>query len=246
MTTGFLKFPHTPHLAWLGTDRPREDKILSDEECTAFLKGEIVVEEKVDGANVGFSVGPNGRIRVQNRGAYLGPGAHPQFEPLWGWLASRECSLVEALGEHLMLFGEWCFAVHSVRYDRLPDWFLAIDVYDRRGERFWSSPRRDALLRTLSIAPVPCLDRGRFDLDRLQALTASAGSAVGTGSVEGLYLRREDQDQLLGRAKLVRPEFGKGIDEHWSKCEIKRNRLAAETVITVGAREGHRNGPGTA
>jgi hypothetical protein len=33
-------------------------------------------------------------------------------------------------GRHI-LFGEWCRAQHSVFYSRLPDYFLAFDIWDR-------------------------------------------------------------------------------------------------------------------
>src|SRR5690606_887302 len=106
------------HLRWLGEGQPRDDKVLGPDEVEALLGAEVVVEEKVDGANLGFSTSDDGVLRVQNRGSYLRPDhLHPQFRLLFRWLASREEALVEALWPDRMLFGEWCYAVHSVRYD---------------------------------------------------------------------------------------------------------------------------------
>jgi hypothetical protein len=80
MTEDFYKFPHTPHLFWLGAGTPRDDKVLKPGEAAEFLSGEIVVEEKVDGANLGISLGPSGRLRAQSRGNYLAPGkSHAQW-----------------------------------------------------------------------------------------------------------------------------------------------------------------------
>jgi hypothetical protein len=237
MTPDFFKFPHTPQLAWLAPGQPREDKVLSEAERDAFLSGEIVVEEKVDGANVGFSVVTDGRLRAQNRGAYIGPpGVHPQFGPLWGWIANHEAMLVEALGPNLMLFGEWCFAVHSVRYDLLPDWFLGFDVYDRSVNRFWSVERRDSLLGELGISAVPAVTRGRLDLEALCELLRGTGSQVGTGPAEGFYLRRQKGEWLIDRAKLVRSEFVQGIDEHWSRRPLAKNRLASTSASAAKER----------
>ena len=119
MTGAFHKFPHTPHLLWLGEGTPREDKILSSSEARAFLDGTVIVEEKVDGANLGLSVGPDGRVRAQSRGNYLAPGrCHAQWSPLWLWLAQREEALAKALGSELMLFGEWAYALHTIAYTR--------------------------------------------------------------------------------------------------------------------------------
>ena len=83
------------------------------------------MEEKVDGANLGFSVDGEGMLRAQNRGSYLDlADLQGQWRPLRRWLSTRRHDLEAALGPHLVLFGEWCHAVHSVRYARLPDWFL--------------------------------------------------------------------------------------------------------------------------
>lgn len=222
----FIKFPHTPHLAWLAEGSPRHDKVLPDHERDAFLAGELVVEEKVDGANVGLSVGPDGRVRAQNRGAYLGRGAHPQFEPLWPWIAAREARLASALGERLMLFGEWCFAVHSVRYEALPDWFLAFDVYDLEAGRFWSTERRSELFRELGVCRVPEVARGRFTLRALVERLEHEPSRVGPATAEGFYLRRDEEGWLEARAKLVRAEFVQTIEEHWTKRALEKNQLA--------------------
>jgi len=222
----FFRFPHTHHLAWLGTGQPRDDKVLSAAEAQALLAGEVVVEEKVDGANIGFSTTEEGEVRVQNRGSYLDRShAHPQFRPLWSWLPARASALADALWPNLMLFGEWCYAVHSVAYDRLPDWFLGFDVYDREADQFWDSVRRDALLRELSLHHVPRLAEGRFSIARLEQLLLGT-SRVGEGPIEGVVVRQESGGFATARAKLVRAEFAQAIEEHWARGPLRSNKLA--------------------
>lgn len=191
-----------------------------------FLDGAIVVEEKLDGANVGLSVSGAGEVRAQNRGNYLSPGAHPQFGPLWGWIAERERELREALQGGLVVFGEWCYAVHSVRYSALPDWFVAFDVYDRTAGRFYSTQRRDRLLATLRAQSAPRIGQGHFDLEALVRMMDERASAFGAPKLEGLYLRKESADWLESRAKLVRPDFVQQISEHWSRRPLEVNRLS--------------------
>lgn len=223
--SAFFRYPHTPHLAWLGAGAPREDKVLSAPEVQALLSGEVIVEEKVDGANLGLSLGEGGDLRAQNRGSYLElDSPSGQWKQLERWLSTRRSALEEALAPELILFGEWCYAVHSVRYTRLPDWFLAFDVYDRSKGTFWSVERRNELARELQLAVVPELARGRFGLDRLQGLLGS--SKLTDGSAEGLYVRREKDGDLVGRAKLVRAEFVQSIHQHWSKRRLEVNQLA--------------------
>ncbi len=225
MTT-FFRFPHTPHLAWLGKGQPRDDKVLSPAEAVALLARQVTVEEKVDGANVGISVDEHGELRAQNRGSFLAREAsHPQFKPLFRWLDERRAALEAALFPGLLLFGEWCHVVHSVAYDRLPDWFLAFDIYDRTLGRFWSVPRRDQLVRQLGLALIPRVAHGRFDLAGLERLFGK--SQLANTDAEGLYIRSDEGDHLVARAKLVRAEFTQAIDEHWSKRAMRTNTLAA-------------------
>ena len=67
----FFKFPSTPHLAvLLGVD-VRGDKVMSGEERGEFLRHEITVEEKIDGANLGISFDGDGSLRLQSRGALV-------------------------------------------------------------------------------------------------------------------------------------------------------------------------------
>lgn len=225
MTSTFHRFPHSPHLAWLGEGTPRADKLLSDDEVASFLAHEVVVEEKIDGASLGLSSDKSGELLAQNRGSWLSPDtAHPQFRALWPWLAPRREALVDALWPDLILFGEWCAAVHSVHYDALPDWFLGFDVFDRSVGRFWSTRRRDELLEHLGLHRVPRLGRGRFAVDGLVDLMTT--SRVGSSPMEGIYVRTESELWLKGRAKLVRAEFVQAIDTHWSRGPLHRNLLA--------------------
>ncbi|MBM7112850.1 RNA ligase family protein [Archangium primigenium] len=221
MTEPFFKFPSTPHLAWLASTSARGDKLLSPPEVRELLASEVLVEEKVDGANLGLSVSASGELQAQNRGSYLGTHAPAQFQPLWAWLDTRRAALTQALGSHLILFGEWCFAVHSIHYDALPDWFLAFDLYDRQAGRFWSSRRRDAWLDALGLARVPAIARGRFTLEDLRGMLGT--SRLTQAPLEGLYVRRDEGDFLAARAKLVRADFVQAIGEHWSSRPLQRN-----------------------
>ena len=126
--TDFFRFPHTPHLAWLASGTPRDDKVLSPDEAKALLDHAVVVEEKLDGANMGISFNSEGVLHVQNRGQYLNKPYGGQFSRLDEWLVIREDALFDVLGDQLMLFGEWCAAQHSLDYEALPDWFHSFQM----------------------------------------------------------------------------------------------------------------------
>ena len=227
--TDFFRFPHTPHIAWLAQGAPRDDKVFSPKEATELLRAEVVVEEKLDGANLGFSLSPDGELRAQNRGQYLHAPHAGQFARLPDWLALHadklHAELVRQTQSNLMLFGEWCAARHSLDYDHLPDWFLLFDVYDQTLGRFWSASRRNALAATLGLATVPQLLQGKCTLQQLKDLLSCQHSQFRQGTLEGVVIRRESADWCEARAKLVRPDFTQTITEHWSRRRIEWNRL---------------------
>jgi ATP-dependent RNA circularization protein (DNA/RNA ligase family) len=221
--TEFFRFPRTPHLVWLGQDEARDDKVLTGQEARELLGGTVLIEEKIDGANVGLSVGDAG-IRAQNRGAFIERSTcHPQFRLLFRWIDLHRDSLIKALQPNLILFGEWCYAVHSVRYTKLPDWFLAFDVYDRDRQEFWSAVRRDELTDAIGVARVPTIAHGQFSVTDIVRMLGP--SQLSDGPAEGVYVRRDHQDRLVGRAKVVRPQFVQQIGAHWAGRSMETNTL---------------------
>lgn len=223
--TDFFRFPHTPHLAWLGKGSPRDDKVLSSSEVAALLAGDVVVEEKLDGANVGISLAPDGSLLAQNRGQYLSEPHTGQFAHLPAWLAQHDEGLRAVLTHKLILFGEWCAARHSLDYAALPDWFLLFDVYDRSAERFWSSTRRNALARHAGLVTVQTVLHGKASVMMLKELVTTKTSGYRPGPLEGVVIRRESTEWCEARAKLVRPDFTQAIDTHWRKRKIEWNRV---------------------
>jgi hypothetical protein len=212
-------------LLWLGAGAPRDDKVLQSGELAELLAHELLVEEKVDGANLGISLAPNGRLRAQSRGHYLAPGkCHAQWNLLWPWLAQRRAALEAGLRWGLILFGEWCYARHSVPYDALPDWFLAFDILETDSGRFWSAARRNQWLHDREMLPVPEIKRGRFSAQQIPSLLGP--SKVGHVPMEGIYLRREREGWLQVRAKVVSTAFKEQIEQHWTRRPVVPNCLA--------------------
>ncbi len=53
--------------------------VLSKNDAGALLSGNVIIEEKMDGANVGIIRHKNG-FALQKRGSLVGPSEHEQFE----------------------------------------------------------------------------------------------------------------------------------------------------------------------
>ncbi|MFN0119347.1 MAG: RNA ligase family protein [Blastocatellia bacterium] len=224
MKDDFFKYPSTPHLGSLPGLDIRGDKVMTESARDEFLRHDLTIEEKVDGANLGISFDSEGNIRTQNRGAYFHlPGAG-QWKKLGEWLTPHTDMLFEHLSDRYILFGEWCYARHSIFYNRLPDWFLAFDIYDRESRRFLSSTRRDRLTEQMGIARVPELAHGQFSYTEIEKLMSQ--SKLTDQPAEGVYLRHDKGAWLEQRAKFVRPAFIQAIEQHWSRSLIVPNRLS--------------------
>lgn len=226
----FFRFPHTSHIAWLAKGAPRDDKVLSPAEAQALLSAPVLVEEKLDGANLGFSLDAHDCVQAQNRGQFLQAPYAGQFARLPDWLAQAgdrvELALLGMADAPVILFGEWCAARHSLDYNKLPDWFVLFDVYDKTQARFWSAKRRNALAETYGFATVPSLYQGLATLDQLKTMLKETPSRYRSGCLEGVVIRHDSNDWSEARAKLVRPDFTQAIEEHWSRRRVEWNRLA--------------------
>lgn len=199
-------------------------------ECEEFLKHELIIEEKVDGANLGISFDALGNLKCQNRGEYLYRPYTGQWRALSEWLEPKIEVLFDKLTDRYILFGEWCYAQHSVSYDQLPDWFLGFDVYDKKKTKFVSYTKRKALCNELQLSEVPFLQQGHFSLEELRFMISD--SILGNTQAEGIYVRFDKCDWLGNRAKIVRPEFIQSTEEHWSRRKIKANKLKLRTTWT--------------
>lgn len=220
-----FRFPHTPHLAWLGSVKPRDDKVLSIKEADSILKDKVIIEEKLDGANLGFSIAENGTLRQQNRGQFLYPPFNGQFERLKQWLTRNEDALFDGLDRGLIVFGEWCAARHSLDYVDLPDWWMLFDIYDCIEEKFWSTCRRNEWAQKFGFNVVPCLSYGNKNKTEIVNRLKVEKSHFRDGPMEGVVIRNESDMWLNSRAKLVRADFSQAIDKHWRKKMIEWNRL---------------------
>lgn len=256
-------YPRTRHLE--GSGLARDGLPLR-----ALAGRHLVVEEKLDGTQVGISFQPNGELRLHCRRQFLAGGpSERQFDPLKSWAAAHTTILRGTLGARHVLYGEWCLAKHTVFYDRLPHYLFESDVFDREQGCFLATPQRRQLLAPLSriLHSVPVLREGPLDPnedlsalvqrslftseDWQQALAEQARAAGQeqalaeaqtdpSGLAEGLYVKLEQDGQVIERFKWVRPGFLQTIfagGGHWQKRPLLENLLVGGTDLYTEQRE---------
>lgn len=224
--TPLLKYPRTPHLT--GSRLQPGDADLETVAHTALRGLHVVVEEKLDGSNSGISFDASGGLLLQSRGHYLTGGERErQFDLLKRWAAHHAPTLRQLLGHRFVLYGEWLYARHTIAYDQLPHYFIEFDIFDREQGLFLSSIRRESLLAGSPVVSAPVLGRGT-----LRPVDSYLGPSRCSSreAMEGLYLKHEDEERVMGRYKYVRPDFTQAVldsGEHWMDRPLEPNQLRA-------------------
>jgi len=223
-----IKFPRTKHIVNLGA-MARDDLLMDKIDIDTMIKGEIVVEEKIDGANLGLRLNlSTNQIIAQNRSHYVCSASHSQFKKLDQWIESNKQDLISILSRgNYIIYGEWLYSKHSINYTKLPDYFIMFDLYDTNTKTFFSRNYVEKMLEKTKINLVPLIFKGKTTLDELKSLAQKTKSKFYDGIVEGVYVRsfdKTDPNKLKYRAKIVRADFISG-DEHWTKGKQTLNNI---------------------
>ena len=232
----FVKYPRTPHL--FGSQGTADDKHLSECESLQFIADDsLIVEEKIDGTNVGIHFFEPGHLVLQCRGHLITEGMHPQYDLFKQWAAAKQHMLEQMLSTKYILFGEWVYAKHSIHYRKLTHYFFEFDIYDKGRAAFLDLQTRLSLLAGTGIETVPVVHQGVLSRSKLQELIGPSQFESHFENpftnqtdhlVEGLYVRTEADGVVTGRAKFVRPEFVEKIKQssHWQHQQMVPNHLA--------------------
>ena len=182
--------------------------------------------EKVDGAQMGFSINEDFQIMVQNRSHYVTSQSAAQFKLLDKWVHQHRDDLYSILDKDHILFGEWMYAKHSIEYNNLPDYFMAFDLYNKRERVFYNRHVLEQKLEGTQIQIVRIMYQGLIDKKQLLELIEQP-SEYTNSRVEGVYLKVFEGKYVKYRSKLVRNDFLAG-NQHWSKREVQPNQLSHE------------------
>ncbi len=149
-------YPRIPHL-----DKSISNMTHDDIELESVISFPFTgwVQEKLDGSNMGVSW-TSGPV-LRNRNHVLKKGyidkdtpAKLQFRPAWNWLHEHGKEIRDISTEcmsPITIYGEWMYAKHSIEYNKLPDLFMAYDIFSVEDDKFLSPDVVDELLSKTSI-----------------------------------------------------------------------------------------------
>lgn len=209
-------YPRTPHL-WPDDAHPRR-LVVPAGEVAEWLRSPVVVEEKVDGANVSLWWA-DGAAAVASRGGLGSMDRAGQLGRLRAWAAERLPELEVLLADGWVLYGEWLWLRHGVAYDALPDWLVALDLW-HADHGFADLDDRDERCTAAGLSLPPRVFTGVLgSRQALDGLVRTSRLAV-DAAAEGVILRHTDGQ----RCKVVRPGFTRRDDATWSGAQ-EHNRL---------------------
>lgn len=213
-----LKYPRIPHL-------PGSTSTEDDIHVVSMPEGPFHIFEKLDGANVGIIMNTHGELEFINRGSPIqNKRPHEQWGALKKWAYENYENLHRffSRNKHTILYGEWLWARHSIKYDLLPDFFIAFDVYSILSRSFYPHDlaRLEVNLSSISFIKEPEVI---LDLNNSFCDYNRKGLYTSNGDLEGYIFRRVGNYSEV--YKYVLPEFQAGIEEHWFNRAVEKNKL---------------------
>jgi hypothetical protein len=215
------KYNRTFHLPW-SPGATNDDKIAVSVE--SLLNTPIVITEKMDGSNTSLEV-----VGCFAR-THSGPPSHASFDGL----KALHGAIKYKIPERIQLFGEWCFALHSIAYNELPGYFLMFNVRECSPELndIWLSWEKVELwAEEIGVSTVPVLFKGQCTSEKeLKEIVESLmiqPSQCG-GIREGVVVRLQgyfyDYRFSTSVMKCVRANHVQ-TSEHWKDQEIIKNKI---------------------
>ena len=195
---------------------------LSNKEVQQLLTGYIVITEKMDGANTGFYKRNNKFYPQKRRGNV--DDSHEQFKFFRKQWMYNNYEKLENLPDNIVIYGELMKCVHTIYYDKLPDWFLVFDIWDLKKEKYLNWIEVVSICEKAGLFTVPyigCADQklSTHELGLLVPKESKYGDIA-----EGIVIKNYKKQV---RGKIVKSEFVKKVDEsdHWKKLPIRYNKL---------------------
>jgi ATP-dependent RNA circularization protein (DNA/RNA ligase family) len=195
-----------------------KDHYLNKKEARALMTGKLVVTEKMDGSNVGV-IGTAGDPVLQKRASLVDASEHNQYNLFKAWAQTKN-KVLRALPKKWIVYGELMFTVHTIQYDKLPDWFLVFAIWDGQEYMPWKEMIKST--KAAGLHTVPFIAEGYFDRATIVDELMPKMSAYGNEEAEGIVVYNYKKQM---RGKIVKPEFVKRHTHNTKWTSTGQNKL---------------------
>ena len=228
--TKLPEFPRTRHLPYK-PNASTDDLIALESEAKFAFDSPVLIEEKIDGASIGVAIEDDhflirNRNHIMNKGFVKNTPAKKQFTSVWNWAHDNRHKFDQIMEQGpYSVYGEWMAGRHGMAYTRLPDWFIAYDVYDYERRHFLGPEIARRMLADCGFS-IPCLYRNvPFKTpEEIHPLTET-GSLWADGKVEGIYIR-VGEEIITHRFKMVRQGFERNVPQFGNNGKLIKNQVA--------------------
>ncbi len=229
----FPKYPEADRIIYSNLGMHPKKRYLSNRETRELFRGEVVLEEKLDGSTM-FVTWTGGKPLLRAKGTrkiseYEKTKA---FVRAYSW-AYENTEKLEKIPHGLAVVGEWLYAMHSIPYNELPDFFVAFDVIEIKTSKVLSLERKLKIFEDCGLASSPILHQGKVAYEDVpEFINASKFSAASPGyeppfdslqQMEGIVVKNYGQEFLTG--KYVTREFAEAFEQHWLELPLTVNKL---------------------
>lgn len=211
-----MKYFKTYHLPF-SPGKLKYDKVLNS--IYHLLKKNLIFTEKLDGSN----------ICLCKEGVFSR--SHAQFAKhhSFDMLKKIYNNIKNNIPENYLFYGEWLYAVHSIKYDKLPNYLFLFAIYDKNKKvwKNWDFVKEYSY--KLNIPTVPFLGEiccfSVYELENVINLLMKNGSKYGN-EIEGIIIRTNVDfiDPNINVAKYVRENHTQ-TNKNWLFKKTERNIL---------------------
>ncbi len=191
-------YPRIPHL--VGSNTTHDDITSLNEiefPCSFY------VSEKIDGSNcrIAWQDGPvlGNRTHILRKGYMKDTPAKIQFRSAWNYVHDHELDIKiieKEFGSKITIYGEYCYALHSLNYNKLPDYFIAYDIWSVDDHKFLSPDKFTELISKTSIKYVKN-ELKTFNSFNEIIKESERLSTYRDGIVEGVVLKISTKDNMF-------------------------------------------------
>jgi|688.fasta_scaffold51886_4 hypothetical protein len=218
------KYPRTYHLPF-SPEVHSDDKIcdLGDLNRIIDEKIEVVILVKLDGGNACLS----------KDGVFARTHAQETSCPTFDFIKNVHYyqNLNDLTEQNLKIFGENMFAVHSIVYENLKDYFYVFNILDENSNNFLSHDEVDEWATAHKMQVVPKIYEGVIPsltwLEKYLALMLSKNDLGGPR--EGFVIRTKkafsSDDFSKNVFKYVRKDHVQDKNNHWSRNWVQQPKL---------------------
>jgi hypothetical protein len=200
------KYPKTMHLPW-SPGLQNDDRLI--ESLDGFKNERVIVTEKIDGENASLYSDHFHARSLDSR-------HHPSRD----WMKAFWGSIKHDIPALWRVCGENAYAVHSIRYDSLPSYFLGFSIWNEDNVCMpWDYTVE--MFQLLGIEPVPVIYDGTWDEEFIRHLYVNDAQEGYVVRVAKAFPFAQFQRYV---AKYVRKNHIQ-TDQHWMSKPVEANGL---------------------